>query len=82
MPKGEISDEQWDRAIKGVSQGIHDPNKLTSSVNEIASTLVNAKAKNDQHVQKDEAVLKYATDIMEGPQPITEYKGQRKQYYS
>merc|ERR1711968_383376 len=29
MPKAEISDAQWDRAIKGVSQGIHDDNKVT-----------------------------------------------------
>jgi hypothetical protein len=72
MPKGEVSDAQWDRAIKGVSENIHDSKKVTSSVNDIARTLVDAKAKNDQHVQKDETVLRYATDIMEGPQPTTE----------
>ena len=72
MPKGEVSDAQWDRAIKGVSENIHDSKKVTSSVNDIARTLVDAKAKNDQHVQKDETVLRYATEIMEGPQPTTE----------
>merc|ERR1712098_699958 len=47
MPKGEISDQQWDKAIQGVSKHIHDENKVTSNLNEIVRGLVDAKAKND-----------------------------------